>query len=55
MRSSSGVTLKNAALRGLPDNEPLIEISALHVDILWREVWKSRTAVTRWLSQSRMP
>ncbi|MCX6847495.1 MAG: hypothetical protein NTY98_01095 [Verrucomicrobia bacterium] len=43
-----GVTLKDAALRGLPDNEPLIEISALHVDILWREVWKSRTAVTRW-------
>jgi|GEM_PF-935674 len=43
-----GVTLNNAALRGLPDNEPLIEISALQVDILWREVWKSRTAVTRW-------
>jgi len=43
-----GITLKNAALRGLPDNEPLIEISALHVNILWREIWKSRTAVTRW-------
>jgi hypothetical protein len=43
-----GVTLNNAALCGLPDNEPLIEISALHVDILWREVWKTRKAVTRW-------
>ncbi len=43
-----GITLKDAALRGLPDNEPLIEISALHVDILWREVWKTRKAVTRW-------
>ncbi|WP_395730587.1 hypothetical protein [Prosthecobacter sp.] len=43
-----GITLNNAALRGLPDNEPLIEISALHVDILWREVWQTRKAVTRW-------
>ncbi|MCF7788563.1 MAG: AsmA-like C-terminal region-containing protein [Prosthecobacter sp.] len=43
-----GIALNNAALRGLPDNEPLIEISALHVDILWREVWKTRKAVTRW-------
>ena len=43
-----GITLNNAALCGLPDNEPLIEISALHVDILWREVWQTRKAVTRW-------
>ncbi len=43
-----GITLKDAALRSLPGDEPLIEISALHVDILWREVWKTRTAVTRW-------
>ncbi len=43
-----GITLNNAALCGLPGNEPLIEISAVHVDILWHEVWKTRTAVTRW-------
>ena len=43
-----GITLKGAALRGLPGNEPLIEISALHVDILWREALKTRGAVTRW-------
>ena len=43
-----GITLNGAALRGLPGNEPLIEISALHVDILWREALKTRGAVTRW-------
>ncbi|WP_395747301.1 hypothetical protein [Prosthecobacter sp.] len=43
-----GITLENAALRALPDNAPLIEISALHVDILWREIWKTRSAATRW-------
>lgn len=43
-----GITLKDAALRGLPDDQPLIELSALHVDILWRDAWRARAAVTRW-------
>lgn len=44
-----GITLNDAALRRLsPGNEPLIEITALHVDILWREVWHARAVVTRW-------
>ncbi len=44
-----GITLKDAALRRLtPANEPLIEISALHVEILWREAWHARAVITHW-------
>lgn len=44
-----GITLKDAALRRLsPGNEPLIEISALHVGVLWRDAWRARSAVTSW-------
>ena len=44
-----GVTLHDAALRRLsPGNEPLIEISELHVEVLWREVWNTHSATTRW-------
>ncbi len=47
-----GLSLKEAVLRRLSaGNEPLIELSALHVDILWREAWKTRAAVTRWQTQ----
>ncbi|WP_395736832.1 hypothetical protein [Prosthecobacter sp.] len=43
-----GITLNDAALRSLPSNDPLIEITALHVDILWRDVWQTHKAVTSW-------
>lgn len=44
-----GITLKDAVLRHLSaGNEPLIEISNLHLDILWREAWHTHAAVTRW-------
>ncbi len=46
-----GLTLKDAVLGRLNQpHEPLIELSALHVDILWREAWQMRAAVTRWRS-----
>ncbi len=43
-----GITLTDAALRSLPANDPLIEISELHVDVLWRDIWQTHTAVTSW-------
>jgi len=47
-----GLSLKEAVLRRLSaGNEPLLELSALHVDLLWREAWHSGTAVTRWQTQ----
>lgn len=49
-----GITLKQAALRHLSDDgngQPLLETSALHVDILWQETWSTGDAVTRWQAQ----
>jgi len=44
-----GFTLHDAALcRLYPNNEPIAEISKLNVDIMWRESWNTRSAVTRW-------
>ncbi|MDB6007078.1 MAG: AsmA-like C-terminal region [Prosthecobacter sp.] len=44
-----GITLQQAALKSVEaDKEPLIEISALHVDLLWRESWRERAAITHW-------
>ncbi len=43
-----GLSLEGATLSRLPGNEPLVEISALHIDLLWREAWEKKTAVTRW-------
>jgi hypothetical protein len=44
-----GITLSDAVLRGLPpENKPLVEISALHVGMLWHEAWQARSAITRW-------
>ena len=46
-----GLTLKDAVLfRRSEGREPLIEITALHLDILWREAWRARAAVTRFRS-----
>lgn len=47
-----GITLHDAALRRLsPGNEPLIEISALHVDVVWKDAWRARSAVTSWRAE----
>lgn len=49
----AGLSLQQAVLRRLAaGNEPLIELSALHVDILWREAWAGRSAVTRWRTEN---
>ena len=44
-----GITFHDAALSRLsPDKKPLIEFSGLHVGVLWKDVWRIRSAVTRW-------
>ena len=46
-----GIVLKNATLRRLDGaREPLIELSALHVGVLWGELWHRRQVATRWQS-----
>lgn len=51
-----GIALKDAALRRLPGTEgadaaPLMEMSSLHVDVLWRETWTAGSAITRWQAE----
>ncbi len=47
-----GITLQEAVLARLDGGqEPLVEISALQVDVLWREAWAERAAVTRWRAE----
>lgn len=47
-----GITLKKAVLGHLaPGGKPLIEFSALHVGVLWQDVWRTRSAVTSWRSK----
>lgn len=44
-----GLKLKDAVLCRLSaDHEPLVEISALHVNMLWSESWRAHAAITRW-------
>ncbi len=44
-----GITFHDAALSRLsPGKGPLIEFSGLHVGVLWKDVWRLRSAVTHW-------
>lgn len=44
-----GITLEDAALKSLEaDKEPLMELSAVHVDLLWGESIRTRSAITHW-------
>ncbi|WP_166647046.1 AsmA-like C-terminal region-containing protein [Prosthecobacter fusiformis] len=47
-----GITLKEATLSRLTgDQPPLFEISELHVDVPWREVWAAKSAITHWRAE----
>ncbi len=47
-----GLTLTNAVLRrATADHGVLMELSGLHVDMLWQESWKLKTPVTRWRTE----
>lgn len=47
-----GITLKEAVLCQLSGHQkPLLAISALQVDLLWREAWQAKAAVSRWRTQ----
>lgn len=47
-----GIVLKNAALCRLEGaHEPLIELSTLHVGVLWEELWHQHRVATRWQSE----
>ena len=47
-----GLTLTNATLRRTTaDKAVLMELSGLHVDVLWQESWKLKAPVTRWRTE----
>lgn len=47
-----GVTLKKAVLaRREPGQPPVLEVSALHVDVHWAESWAEKKPVTQWLAE----
>ena len=44
----NGLTLTSAALRrNNADHDSIIELTGLHVDLLWQASWKTRTVITR--------
>lgn len=47
-----GITLEDAVLsEASGNNPPLMQISALHVEVEWGQSWKAGTAITRWLAE----
>lgn len=47
-----GLSLTNAVLRrSTAGHGVLMELSGLHVDVLWQESWKLKTLVTRWRTE----
>ncbi|MBB5040222.1 AsmA-like C-terminal region-containing protein [Prosthecobacter dejongeii] len=47
-----GVTLQDAVLSQVSGNRPpLLQISALHVEVEWGQSWEHRSAITRWLAE----
>ncbi len=47
-----GITLQDAVLRQVSGNKvPLLQISALHVEVEWGQSWEHGSAITRWLAE----